>query len=626
MSIKNIDYLSPKISLFYNRSRRHKSNVGAILTIIMICLSGFYVFYLISDILQHRVSSFMFYKNYLNDAGLYFFNDTGGIFHYFQIFNYQKNEFGQFNSKYVRVFMSRLLHKTYPKSLSDYEHWVYDICRDGYDNKNIPKEIFDNSFTKGVCLRYYYDINQKKYFSIEDQHNFKYPYLIHGSGRKDNLLLETVIEKCDNNSIITKALGPCGDEKEMNEYLNVHKAIYFNLLENQVDTENYKKSIYQYLYSISGSLDSINVPVNNINLIPFIIEIKKGAIIPRTEKIITYLYDDNRKTTLENNIDEHFLAIFDYWLINSCQIIKGDYSTIYDILPNIGGIIQLIYYIFFSFNYLHNKYLVIQDCNQLFFKVFNKENEGKEDINIKKIFSKYVKSIREEIKLRRIKANLKRKSKLQRINNSSLDIREWRNNIKNIGKMKVIETDIKKNINIGLINKANNNNDENNISNEVSNSNDLIIDFPKNNIIKNQTNIDIIRSKKKILRVVDNFKNNERTNKRGEVYKNRSSKFSFLYYQFAYQIQEYIYHKNNEFKEEPLSANILSQYLTFSNYLLSLLGNENKKRTFFILNKFREKILSEENLFRTKIYLYHIERYFNIKEVQKTDILELYSE
>ena len=145
-------------------------------------------------------------------------------------------------------------------------------------------------------------------------------------------------------------------------------------------------------------------------------------------------------------------------------------------------------------------------------------------------------------------------------------------------------------------------------------------------IIKNQTNIDILRSQRKIVRVVDNFKNNEKTNKRREVYKNRSSKFSFLYYQFAYQIQEYIYHKNNEFKEEPLTANILSQYLTFYNYILSLVGNENKNRAFFILNKFREKILSEENLFRTKIYLYHIEKYFNLKEVQKTDILELYSE
>ena len=627
MSIKSIDYLSPKISLYFNRSRRHKSIVGAILTITMVFISGIYIFYLVNDIIQHRVSRFMFYKNYLNDAGLYFFNDTGGIFHFFQLFDYKKNEVGPYNSKYVRVFMSRLLYKTYPQSLSDNEHWVYDNCRDGYDNKNIPKEIFDNSFSKGICLRYYYDINQKKYFPIEDQNNFKYPYLIHGSGRQDNLLLETVIEKCDNNSIITEALGPCGDEQEMEEYLKVHRAIYFKLLENQVDTENYKKSIYQYLYSISGSLDSISVPVNNVNLIPFIIEIKKGVIIPRTEKVITYLFDDNRKTTLENNnIDEHFMAIFDYWLINSCQIIKGDYSNIYTILPNIGGIMQLIYYICFSINFLHNKYLIIQDCNQLFFKIFNKENEGKDEIEIKKIFNKYVKSIREEIKLRRSNAYLKRKSKLEKVNNLSLDIKEWRDNIKKIGKMKVIETDINKNLNINILNNAKYNKEENNISNEASNSNDLIIDLPKNNIIKNQTNIDILRSKKKIIRVIDNFKNNERTNKRREVYKNRSSKFNFLYYQFAYQLQEYFYHKNNEFKKEPLTANILTQYLTFFNYILSLVGNENKKRAFYILNKFREKIISEENLFRTKIYLYHLERYFNLKEVQKTDILELYGD
>ena len=91
-------------------------------------------------------------------------------------------------------------------------------------------------------------------------------------------------------------------------------------------------------------------------------------------------------------------------------------------------------------------------------------------------------------------------------------------------------------------------------------------------------------------------------------------------------MQEYFYHKNNEFKEETLNANLLSQYLSFFNYLLSLLGNKNKKRVFFILNKFREKMLSEENLFRTKIYLFQIERYFNLKEVQKTDICDLYNE
>lgn len=97
-----------------------------------------------------------------------------------------------------------------------------------------------------------------------------------------------------------------------------------------------------------------------------------------------------------------------------------------------------------------------------------------------------------------------------------------------------------------------------------------------------------------------------------------------LYYQFAYQLQEYIYQKNSELKYESLNSHFISQLINFYNYFLSLLGNKNKKRVFFIFNKFREKILGEENLFRTKIYLYHLERYFNIKKIEAIDILELY--
>ena len=621
MNIKQIDFLSPKISLFYKGKKSHSSNVGAVMTILMVLLSGLYIFYLLYNILHHNISNFMFYKNYLDDAGHYIFNDTGGIFHYFQIYNYQKQEFSQFNTKYIRVFMSRLLYKNYPHSLSENEHWVYDICRDGLDNKNIPKDVFKetNSFSKGVCLRYYYDNEKKKYYPIEDKENFKYPYLIHGSGRNDNLLLETVIEKCNNKSIITDLLGPCGDDNEIDDYLNIHKAIFFQLLEKQLDTENYSKSLYQYIYSISGSLDSINVPVNNVNLMPFYIEIKKGIFLPETERIITYIFDDNRKTTFENSIDKNLLAIFDYWLINSCQVIKGGYNNLYDVLPNIGGIIQLIYYIFFSFNYLYNKYMILQDCNKLFFKMYNKETEDKdkEIIQVKKLFFNYVNSIREEIKLKRLKAQLKRKVKFEKINN--LSIIEFKENIKNTEKK--IKTEI--NLNSNLINNLNN--DDNNNSNILSNSNDLIMNLPKVNIVKNKTNIDIIKNKKKTLYFRNKFKPNEKTTKKmDELTINKNNKLNFLYYQFTYQIQDFFYHKNNEFKVEPLNENIISQFISFSNYLLSIFGNNNKKRVFFILSKFREKILGEENLFRTKIYLYHLEKYFNIREMQKSDILELY--
>ena len=57
---------------------------------------------------------------------------------------------------------------------------------------------------------------------------------------------------------------------------------------------------------------------------------------------------------------------------------------------------------------------------------------------------------------------------------------------------------------------------------------------------------------------------------------------------------------------------------------MSFLGNEHKKRGFAVLTRFREKLLGEEHSFRTNIFLYHLEKYFNIKETEKIDIYELY--
>ena len=112
-----LDYLSPKISLFHNGHKSHTSNVGGITTILMIILSGVYVFYLIYSIAQHKFSNFWTYKNYLNDVGQYNFNDTGGIFHFFQLYDYQNQKYGEYNSKYVRIFMSRINYRDFGKNL-----------------------------------------------------------------------------------------------------------------------------------------------------------------------------------------------------------------------------------------------------------------------------------------------------------------------------------------------------------------------------------------------------------------------------------------------------------------------------------------------------------------------------
>ena len=60
------------------------------------------------------------------------------------------------------------------------------------------------------------------------------------------------------------------------------------------------------------------------------------------------------------------------------------------------------------------------------------------------------------------------------------------------------------------------------------------------------------------------------------------------------------------------------------NFFFYVIKYKKKSNIYFILNQFRLKLLGEEHLFKSNIILYHIEKYFNVREIQKVDILELY--
>ena len=602
MKLNKIDYLSPQISLFYYGNRRHATIFGSILTILLFIISVFYIIYLLSSIWNHEISSFMYYRSYLPDLSHYYFNDSSGIFHYFQIYDTKAKTFGEYNTKYARIFMSRL-YKTYQENqdaLSENEHWVYGKCRKGIDNKNIDENILEgnklNKFELGACLRYYYDNINHKYIDIQDK-DFKYPYLIHGNGNENNLFLETIIEKCDNSSIIRESLGDCGSQEEINEYFSKYRGIYLQLLERKIEANNYEKPIIEYFNGIGASLNIESVSVNNINLSPFEIEIKTGAVYPRTKKIMTYSLDDNRKATWESKTNTKILGIFDYWIQNSGQVIKGGYRTIYDILPSIGGFIQLVHFIFYCLNYFYNKYVTLIDCNTTLFRMINMD-DPKDSHMKRRIFDDII-SIREEVKM----------NEEIRI----LAARQKRDSIYITKKARQ-----KKSLQSDKIHEDNSINDEMD-KNYLSNSKDLMSNFPNNNLIMN--NITVIKNVKS-----KNINNNYSysSSKVDEINnitfndneKNRN--------EFAFRVKEYINNKNKQFKHEPLNAQVTSHFISFLNFLMSIFHNQNKNRIFFVLNNFRKKILGEEHIFKSSIILYLLEKYFDVKENNKVDVMELY--
>ena len=356
------------------------------------------------------------------------------------------------------------------------------------------------------------------------------------------------------------------------------------LIENKFDIDNYKKQVNQYIYDIGSSLNINSVPVNNINLSPFEIDIQTGIVIPRTKKIIAYSYEENRLETWESKNNKKILSIFEYWIQNTAKVMKGSYRTIFDILPNIGGFIQLIHFIFYTINFLYNQYVILVDSNQALFKMENTEDPR--DAHIKKILYDDIITIREEVKLKEERKFMENMKKRDSIFITKI-AREKKSIKSEIDHNKLYEQGDNKNL---------------------SNSKDLI----NSNLI----NITLLKKDKK-----KNINTNYSSAKSVNVINPLSDKIS---QQFSSQMQEFFRYKNRFLKEESLNVNITSHFISFCNYLMSFFKYQYKKRIFFVLNNFRKKILAEEHIFRANIILFHLIKYFDVKEMKKIDILDFY--
>ena len=669
MSFKDLDYLSPKIALFYYGRRRHSSLFGGILTIIMIF---FCLIYIINSFLQvylHTTSTIQYYRHFFKDKDNYLFNDNKGIFHYFQIYNPINNSYiSSFNSKYIRLFMSNIQeeYKINPEILSEFDHWVYDDCRDGIDNKFLSKDLFkDISFENGLCLRYYYNSKNKIYYPIDDIDNFIYPN-ISSSGLNMDYSIGTIIEKCNNNSVLTNIFGYCGEEVEIDNYFKDNFGINIHILTHEINISNYGNQINNYIYGISNPLKKNKIIENKIVLSPLKTDIRGGIFYSSRSLNKTYSFNENYITDEERKENSRILSIYNFCLAQSGYIYKSTFLTIYDSFPKIGGIIQVIYYIFFGINFIYNRYKIIDDTKTLFFTLYN--DEKKNEATQIQSFSKITNDIRKKknmisrnnINNNNVKIFFKNNTQ-NNVNQSRINNNYFINNDFNFHKIsnnfnddsffqKNLENDkslaifpfisdkeismIKSNqhiLNISskklfsvksdfIQNKEKNTKEENQKSNiEYKNNIDIKKEYNNNDDNNNE-------SKKKnefiqIKNILNKFfDKNENVNSNVDNNNNKDNDVFF----FKLLIQKYFNYKKQSFIYEKISPNEIGKYFSFGKYFYSFCCNKKQKNIFNILNRFRKKLLSEEHFFRTHNYFYLVEKYFDIQETQKIDIVELY--
>ena len=389
MYLQNLDFLSPSISLYFNDQRTHISKISGIIVIIMVscCLS--YSIIILYNIFNHLNVTSLIYKKFEYEAGYYEMN-AKVLFHFFQIFSSENGRyFDKYNSKYIRIYTTYVHNNIDQSQLYKYDHWVFDQCKEGIDNKDINKELFKNivNFTNSACIKYYYNSQTKNYYSLEDN-EFMWPHLEHGNSRRDNVFLTTLFEKCSNNSVITTILGNCDSNESIEKYINKYFAFYMYLLDNSVDPTNYTSPFQNYFQIISSGIGNSQTFVENyIHFAPVRLRTKVGHIFGKYEDINSFFFDFNRKGTA-NSYNKILLKNY-YLMQNNCNIYERRYNDFFDILSNIGGTCQLLFFIFFTINYIYNKYIIVMDTNHFFCKIQTTSHDDNNTIDKNKILDPF---------------------------------------------------------------------------------------------------------------------------------------------------------------------------------------------------------------------------------------------
>ena len=658
MFLENLDFISPKITFYYKGQHRHNTVLGGFLTVFMIFIILSFSIYYFIGIITHRNQTSSVYDTFEDDVNYYPFNSSS-IFHFLWVHKYKK-ETSQakidFNS--IRIIMLNQFeeYESNEELLENLEHWVYDKCNEKdllalNNNLNFNKYYKYNDLkyvNNAACIRYYYNKTEKKYYSANDTNKFKWPYLQHGIDNNDNILLGTIIEKCNNNSITNQLFGYCKTENEIINYIKEYNCLHIEVLNNYIDCSNFLEPIQSYYNSIDALLDNKNdYSVINIYFHPLTFRDNRGILFGGFNETNLFFVEDEKVTIINNDQSNNILLEYLFWMKNYKEVYQRQYDNILSVLQNIGGLIQITYYIFFFVNYFFNRYALDTNTQILFLgkdldpdsKDTGPKNIGIHDSKnfykirknffsdneIMKKFESYMKNsgndelIKESDNNKNV--NIKRNltsnahsykyyktdnssdiSSFALINNKNIDI-----NFKNINSTshKKLETIIEKNEDQkGLHNSVNIPRD-----NIIKNDNNSILEFKtKNSINKSKKILSITKypnaqSEKKISSTLGN-------NLKGNLRKTKTMKVSghiSLLDAFNNQNHPMFAFFNLDINKKGIAfKKFFEEKITLKKYLFFILTCKKSNCNIKLLERFHMKLLSEEYLYHSHILLFII--------------------
>ena len=355
---KQLDFLSPKITLFYRGSKRHSSSISGIITILtyiaIIILGLIFSF----DFILKRNPTSYFYNRFAYDVGTFSFNDTG-IFHFLQAG--ETNNY-KYDNRIINVIgvneYSSLI--TADINITLYDHWIYEPC----NNQHIGKlkdylNDSETSFYNGICINKFYNKTTKEIITINDT-KFKYPFISHGSINPNSKPYGIFILRCQNHSELNKT--DCYDKDISDEKILEVDIINMHFIDHYIDVTNYNYPLVRFYNKIRNQIVLSSYTINHLNFKPLQLNTRTGIILNSNFELNSFNFDVNEKLITEE-ANTGIYSSFYFWMGNEIGIYDRKYQKMQDIFASISGLSKLLTIIGYFLNYLFAKITLINDLS-----------------------------------------------------------------------------------------------------------------------------------------------------------------------------------------------------------------------------------------------------------------------
>ena len=365
MVCKEIDILSPQITLYNKGLLYHSSKISVILSIIAIILIFFsFIINFVMFYFKVETPKMNSYFIFVEDSGNIQISHSN-LFHYINIYNKSssKKEF-DFESFRIIGFDTYLDNYLNNKNLSSIDHWLYGPCNkiDIPYNNSIPEEDFSNS----ACIKKYFNSKKQKYIDINEE-NYKWPEMAEGNINFQKKFYSVIVEKCEKNTlnlIFENNKKECKSEIELENIIK-NEFIQFNFIDQEIKMENYRDPINKYIYRLETKLSLDNYIINHLYFIPVILNTTVGIFGNSIDMQYTYMFDRENFYIHKNNGENFFIGYY-IWYRKSMKIYQRVYSKLADFISDIGGTSNVIISVFYFINKLFNKYAMLTDTHEYF--------------------------------------------------------------------------------------------------------------------------------------------------------------------------------------------------------------------------------------------------------------------